>query len=1054
MRTGVRALIYALFLLSGCTGLVYEVVWSRELIFVLGGTTYAITTVLVAFMSGLGIGSYTAGRICDRLHQPGRIYGYLEIVIGLYALAIPLLLSLVEPLYRLLYPSVADMPGLLTAARFLVSAFVLLLPATCMGATLPILVRYITREGLPFGRSVSLLYGINTFGAMLGTVAAGFWLIPVFGLTKATLVAASANLLIGITAIIVFRSSAELGVGESAQQKKPSPPETKTHKKKHAKNTVSGLLVISDRLRLAVLIAFGLSGFAAMVYQIAWTRALVMCVGSSTYAFTCILSAFIFGLAIGSLAIAHWVDRLRQPVLIVGVLQLAIAMSAIVIVPIHSHIPILIKNLVVQHKENFGILLAYQFALIIAITIVPTFLMGAIFPLVTRIIAIKDGATGAAVGRAYAVNTIGTVTGSFLAGFVMIRSEVLGVQNSIVTAALLNALIGAWLVLHSRPPGVSATRRAMAVVPAVLYVPIIALAAGRWNRELLTSGPYLGFDRQQDNRKVIFYSEGVDLTVSVTRLTDRPDALSMEVNGKVDASLQPSDMPTQLLLGHLPSLLTNDGKRACVIGLGSGITLGAVARHPSYKQIDCVEISDDVIEAAKWFSPYHYNVLKDDPRIRMIRGDGRNHLLLTDQMYDMIVSEPSNPWIAGVANLFTKEFFSLCEQRLNQEGRLCVWLHGYSISVDDFKMVIHTLSDVFPSVTIWQSIWDDYLLIAGRTPFAIRLDDLLRRFNEPSVRADLYRAGLSNLSQILGTFITSGDPLRTWAESSAINNDDNALLEFSAPFNLYRASQNLIAGIVYELRRSPFEEVLIADPQNPKHKAIQGHVAEIIQARVDFQIGLQYQKAGEHAKYSEYLLKAIRQNPCDQAIRYCVRDLRQFAENPQNRATVPPSKWFDQHILDQLYDLPPVPSALATGADLTDLAQAIESLALQCLGKDKPNWAHDLLQEAQEIDPQNADVLKPLIAVLAQGSRMPEFIQQLDQLLAQQPDQGRLNYLRGICAVQQGEIESALDPLEKALKSRTISPNQMAGSPGLQPIAGNLLFHALLARYSSPTRAP
>lgn len=372
MRARDTIIVYSLFLLSGCTGLIYEVVWSRELIFVLGGTTYAITTVLVAFMSGLGLGSYVAGRISDHLQQPGRAYGFLEIAIGLYALAVPLLLQTAEPLYRMLYLSVADMPWLLTGARFLVSSIVLLVPTTCMGATLPMLVRYITREGQAFGRSVSLLYGINTFGAMLGTMAAGFWLIPTWGLTYATVIAASINLLIGITAVWAFRSSVQPGTEQATKTRKTPPSKKKT--------AITPELVVTGSLRWAVLIAFGLSGFAAMVYQIAWTRALVMCVGSSTYAFTCILAAFIFGLALGSLAVARWVDRWRQPVLIVGALQLAIALSAIVIVPIHGHVPLIVKDLVAHYRNSYSTLLAYQFALIIAITVVPTLLMGAIFP--------------------------------------------------------------------------------------------------------------------------------------------------------------------------------------------------------------------------------------------------------------------------------------------------------------------------------------------------------------------------------------------------------------------------------------------------------------------------------------------------------------------------------------------------------------------------------------------------------------------------------------------------------------------------------------------------
>jgi len=1041
MRTSGKTLIYTLFLLSGCTGLVYEVAWSRELIFVLGGTTYAITTVLVAFMTGLGLGSYTAGRISDRLRQPGRAYGYLEIVIGFYALAVPLLLRAAEPLYHAIYPHVAQTPGLLTAVQFLVSGMILLFPTICMGATLPILVHYITREGQAFGRSVSLLYGINTFGAMLGTMAAGFWLIRTFGLTKATFVAATANFLIGITAIIAFRITGEQRDNEPAGAKSAKAPSQK-------KAATTPSLAITDRLRLAVLIAFGISGFAAMVYQIAWTRALVMCVGSSTYAFTCILSAFIFGLAIGSLAIARWVDRLRQPVMVVGILQLAIALSAILIVPIHSHIPVVVRNLVSQYQQSYGTMLAYQFALIIAITVVPTFLIGTIFPLVTRIIATKDGATGAAVGRAYAVNTIGTVTGSFLAGFVMIRSDVLGVQNSIVTAALLNALVGAWLVLHSKPQGIPIFRRAVGVIPAVLAVPIIAATAGQWNRELITSGPYLYYDAPQEDRQIIYYADGVDLTVSVTRLKDQEHSLSLAVNGKRDASTGVADMSTQMLLGHLPALLTEDGNNACVIGLGSGITLSSVARYPSYKHIDCVEISTEVIEAAELFKPYNYNVLEQDSRVRMIRGDGRNHLLLTDQMYDLIISQPSNPWIAGVANLFTRDFFRLCDNRLNKNGRVCVWLQGYATSVDDFRMVIRTLSEVFPFITMWQPFWGDYLLIAGRHPFTLPLDDVLQRFNQESVKADLCRAGWSHLGQVAGIFVTSGERLLQWAASAQINTDDNAALEFSAPRNLYSIDKIAIARLLADQRHSPFDQVLIADPDNPKHKAVQDRAARITQARLDYLISLEYYRDGSMEKYIEFLWKAAQENPKDAMVRLQIGALKQSAMNQQFQLN--PALLSDPSIPSRLFSMPPLALVPITGGSLDDLSHSTQSLAIYFLGKQKWDWAEYFLKEARDIDLEHADMLGSLIDVLSQGGGLAGVIRQLDQLLQQKPEDGRLNYLRAGCAAQEGQLDAAFALLEAALKAKDVTVKQLQESFMLQPLMSDQRINALLTQYATP----
>ncbi len=795
-------LVYVLFFLSGAAGLVYELIWVRELIFVFGGTTYAVTTVLVAFMAGLGLGSYLAGRWSAGLQRPQRVYGALEIAVGLYALAVPVLLAAAEPVYRGLYGHLGQTPGLLTLARFLLSVGVLIVPTTCMGATLPVLVRYVTLAGGAVGRTVGVLYGINTLGAVLGVLAAGFWLIPGCGLARTTWIAAAANIGIGAAALTLLR----VRVGMAAQPVREARaarrgvPATREEARATAgardRARPRELAPQGPAVRWAVLAGFAVSGFAAMVYQIAWTRALILSVGSSTYSFTCILAAFILGLAVGSLAVARWVDRWGQPARLFGVCELAIGVVATLIVPIHGRIPLAAHALVTQHAQHYSALLTWQFLLIIAVTFVPTFLMGAIFPLVTRALARASDEAGAATGRAYAVNTLGTIAGSLLAGFVLIRSEVLGVQNAIVLASILNGVVGAGLVLLTAEP---TRRRRMAVRAgaALAAIPVVALVAGRWDPLLLNSAPYLGREQAWRSRRemqTLFVADGVDMTVAVLRAEKNPDALSLTVNGKPDASTAPGDMTTQLLLGHVPALLGAQNRTACVIGLGSGTTLSALARHASFERLDMVEIADEVIRAAALFAPYNYGVLTDDPRVRMIRADGRNHLLLTNQTYDVIVSEPSNPWISGVANLFTREFLGLTRARLQSDGVLAVWLHGYMMSQHDFQMIVRTLFEVYDSVSLWHLTEGDYLLVASPQPLRIALERFTARFEALPVRNDLYRIGLYRPAQILGRFIAADGRLREWAAGAPVHTDDNALLEFSAPRYLFAGEFGQLAA--------------------------------------------------------------------------------------------------------------------------------------------------------------------------------------------------------------------------------------------------------------------
>jgi spermidine synthase len=780
-----RGLAYLFFLLSGATGLVYELTWTRELIFVFGGTTYAITTVLVAFMGGLGLGCYIAGRYAARITAAGRAYGILEILIGLYALAAPLLLAQAEPLYRALYPLVSDSPGALTAVRFLVGALVLVIPTTMMGATLPILVRHVAGAGRA---EVGLLYGVNTLGAFCGTVLAGFVLLPALGLTVTTRVAAAANLIIGVLAATLLRPVAPLAAVEMARIE--------------AGGGDAGL-------RRAVLISFALSGFAAMVYQIAWTRALVQALGSSTYSFTCILAAFILGLAVGSLIASGISERVARPAVVAGWVQIAVGVSAVLLAPLYGFVPLWAHWLVTNYVGNYEFLVTMQFVTALAITLLPTLLLGAMFPLVVR--ATDGGDRSAAAGRAYAVNTLGTILGSLLAGFVLIRSQVLGAQMSINAAALLNAAAGAWLVVRGRPADQPVLRQALPALAGTIVVAAAASLAGAWDPMYMAAGPFrVGVDpvAAKAAQELVYVADGPDLTVAVTRVRNDADTLSMTVNGKADASTGIGDMCTQTLLGHLPLLATPGAKSVCVIGLGSGMTLAAAARDPRLERLDCVEISEEVIVAAEFFRDFTYDVVHADPRVRLLPADGRNHLALTDATYDVIISQPSNPWIAGVANLFTREFFELVDRRLAAGGRFGMWLQGYGTSLENFRTVVRTVAERFPFITLWELSRNDYALIVAREPFVLTREQLEQTLRQPPVRTDLARVGYGRLHHLLARFVAASPATQTWAGPGPIHTDDNALLEFSAPRQLYAGQDLQIFDSLEPLQVSPLGTIV------------------------------------------------------------------------------------------------------------------------------------------------------------------------------------------------------------------------------------------------------
>ncbi|HSW46709.1 MAG TPA: fused MFS/spermidine synthase [Phycisphaerae bacterium] len=1032
MGIHVRLAVYALFLLSGCAALVYEVVWIRQLALLFGGTTYAITTVIVSFMAGLGLGSYLGGRWGGWVRRPGRAYAGLEIAIGLYTLLVPVLMGTAEPFYRGLYPHVVDNPWLLSTVRFCISALILIVPTTLMGATLPLLVTYVMGDGRLLGRSTGLLYGVNTLGAMLGALLAGFLLIPFFGMSLTTQIAAGTNLLVGLVGWRFLSGERSTAPERLAREKGGRDP------------TVAVSALDLPPASGAILTVAFVSGLAAMIYQISWTRALIMSVGSSTYSFTCILAAFILGLGLGSLAAVPWIDRFRRPVLLLAMLEFGIGLTAVLIVPIHGRVPSLVRQLVISYHEEYDKLLTLTFSLIIAVTLVPTLLMGMAFPLMTRLVGMSRLNAATAVGRVYVVNTVGAIVGALLAGFVLIRSEVLGTQYSIVAAALASGLAGACVLLWAPPAGWSGMRARAAVGVGLFSIACAGFSFSKWDKELLTSGPYYRIDDASQERHILFFREDVDITVSVARAAGNKDRLSLVVNGKTDASTDVRDVRTQLLLGHLPAMLDRGAKRACIIGLGSGMTLSAIARHPSYERLDCIEISDAVIEAASFFAPYNDNILFSDPRVRLFRADGRNHLLLTDQCYDLIVSEPSNPWIAGVANLFTREFFEICKRRITPDGRVAIWMHSYAMSRDDFRMVVRTLCEVFEDVSLWQIMDTDYCLVAGNTPSPMSASEMMARYAQPAVRADLYHAGIRDLAGILGTFVDGGKRLREWAAGAAVHTDDLPSLEFSAPRFLYRNEALAIGFDLGALQGSPCDEVLVCEPTDPVVVQLQDRVATVIDARRAGREAPVLWGENAYAQAAEMLMGGYECDPGNMCLYDALRQVRTLRGNwVRSSADSEAFRQFEER-MDRL----PAPAVVfPRGGAPSEVADALRSMADPYLRRQLWYPAVFYLEQAYSLAPNNGRIAGQLALVLLKSKRRDWAQSLLDDFLTRLPEDGWANYAAGHLAVSLNLSDKAVSRFEQALKSGEVNSGLLVNDPSLAPLMALDGFVKLLSQY-------
>lgn len=771
-----RLVVLACFFLSGASGLVFEQVWTRELTLVFGSTTLALSTVLSVFMGGLALGSRVGGRLADRLRDRLGAYALAEAGVGIYALGVPLVLKAYPALNAVLYRALGDHAVALSLGRFVAAALLLLIPTTLMGATLPILSRHFVDPGEKtsrIGATVGTLYAINTFGAVVGTFVGGFVLLPRAGVIATNYAGAATNLLLAALVLAVRRraGAAESGLPEVDLAAEPTEAEAWT---------------ASSAERRLALWGFGLSGAVAMVYQVLWTRSLAIVIGSSVYSFTLILLAFLIGLAGGAALIARLSARSRRPVEWLAGVHLAIAATIGLSYVVMDELPSAFLALLRGNTMSVDGIIFCQF-LLAALAVLPaTLCMGGVLPLTVRIYASGPERVGADVGTAYSVNTLGAIVGSFAAGFVVL--PYLGLQRGLGLGAVLTVGLALAFLLVSRR---SARRLALSAGVALAFALTLA-ALPRWSLTHFSAGLFrvsIAKDIIESNRWSLptleYYQDGIATTVSVERWNK---TIALKNNGKVDAS-NGDDMATQIMVGLMPLVFHPTAlerpPRVAVIGYGSGVTIGAVTQYP-IAHADVVELEPAVVEAGnRFFGPYN-NHPERDPRVRIIIGDGRNFLTQSDEKYDVIVSEPSNPWITGVSNLFTTDYWRLARRRLADDGVFCQWAQLYELSSKNIKTLLRSFSSVFPYTYVFsaEDLSSDVILIATNHPLALDLEALRANFKNAKLSAELRRGGVRSAEDLIAQLLMTPEELPAFTAGSPINTDDNALIEFAAPRDL------------------------------------------------------------------------------------------------------------------------------------------------------------------------------------------------------------------------------------------------------------------------------
>ena len=877
----IKLLVWIIFILSGASALIYEVIWMRQLTLVFGSTVFATSTVLTAFMAGLALGSYYFGRKIDESKiSPLKLYAFLEAGIGGFCIIWHILLAILSALYVLIFRHITSEFYTLSLIRFILTFGILLIPSTLMGGTLPVLTRFFVKRLEQLGTNIGILYALNTFGAVIGTVAAGFLLIQTLGIKWTLGVAIAINLGVALIALFLDQISQKSENTEDTSRKQI----TETLEQ----DTELAIQIGKSRLPLRniVLIAIGISGFCALSYEVLWTRILVFFLGSTTYAFATMLAAFLFGIALGSMILARWVDRIKQPVITFGFIQLGIGLFAVILMPAFEELYGVSRAL----QATFGASRFWAFFSCFLVMSLPTFLMGASFPLVTKIYTGNEQKLGRSIGNVYAVNTVGSILGAFCAGFILI--PLLNIRPSIILMVALNTGIGCLLVLtgwrsttsteekseieQNQPKVAKAFSQGLGIGIPVITLGLAAVLLFSLNQPIFLKSTI--YKTQRPGDQIVDYQEEVDATVTTLKDDEGVYRLYVDANQAADASRW--DSPSHRVIAHLPLLLHPNPKRALVVGFGMGLTSHSITQHGV--KVDAIELSKGVISAAReYFVHINRNIFKNRLFNYQI-NDGRNHILMTKTKYDMISTGIIHPLVsAGSSNIYTKDFYRLCRRILSEDGVMCQWVPLHRLPESHYKMIVRTFIDVFPETTLWYKYTPDFVILIGTSKrLSIDYENFIERSKIKSIQEGLAADDLDGMS-LLDSFMMGPKAVKEYAGVGPIHTDDRPRLEFFKGKDLANSTVSNIRGM-HEYRESvlPYlrnygttleEQKLVREKINTYYKATQ----KLIHGQIAYAKAQTAYTLGQVDKYNTDLESAsrrinegVRINPHDDTIRY------------------------------------------------------------------------------------------------------------------------------------------------------------------------------------------
>jgi hypothetical protein len=757
---------------SGLCALVYQTAWQREFRLIFGSSTAASAAVVAVFMGGLGLGGLLLGSRADRQANPLRFYAVLEALVALTAITTPALLDLARGVYLSLGGTVALGHAGGTAIRLALAGLVLLAPTFIAGGTLGAAARAAEHAGDHRRRTTAMLYGWNTLGAVVGCLAATFWLFESVGTRRTLRLAAAANLLLAVVALVLSRSWR--GAAVVGNEKGPE--------------SVAPAGMAPARIVLAAAAAVG---FAFFLLELVWYRMLGPILGGTVYTFGLLLAVALAGIAAGG--ILYTIAFRRYATTLTALAATCLLEASAVAVPymLGDRIALLANSM---RPAPGSVLWAYLpgWTLITAIVVLPASMVaGAQFPLLVALLGQGRAGVARDVGRAYFWNTVGAISGAVAGGFGLLPLLTAPGCWKAVVVLLVTVALAAMASQRRERQGPTVVAAVGILVVAACFQadgPTAvwrhgSIGVGRANVPASPAPNALKAWVNDVRRSIVWERDGVESSVAVQALA----AWSFVINGRVDGNAR-NDAPTQVMSGLLGTLLHPGARRSLVIGLGTGSSAGWLAAVPGMERTDVVELEPAILDVARMCGPVNHDAM-DNPRVHVIEGDAREVLAASREKYDLVFSEPSNPYRAGVASLFTREFYEAVASRLEPRGLFLQWVQAYDVDEWTISTIAATLGAVFPEIEIWQAHQKDLLLIASQTPPSLNAAVLRARIREEPFTTALRGAWRAvELEDVLARFVAGPALVRSVrGRGQQVNTDDRNRVEFAFARTLSRS---------------------------------------------------------------------------------------------------------------------------------------------------------------------------------------------------------------------------------------------------------------------------